>query len=111
MLIFDITPEQIKDKLKQFSNFKKPGCDKIPNFWLKELKCFHPLYAQNFNKIINENIETPTWLTTGTTSLLPKSTETTLPNKYRPICCLQTTYKLLTAIIADSIYEHLERWE
>ena len=57
------------------------------------------------------NIETPPWLTTGTTSLIPKSTETTLPNKYRPICCLPTTYKLLTAIIADAIYEHLERWQ
>ena len=110
MLLFDITPEQIRDKLKQFANFKKPGVDKIPNFWLKELKCFHPHYAENFNKIINENLETPTWLTTGTTSLLPKSPETTLPNKYRPICCLPTTYKLLTAIIADTIYEHLERW-
>ena len=111
MLIYDITPEQIRDKLKQFSNFKRPGVDKIPNFWLKELKCFHPHYAQNFNKIINESIETPPWLTTGTTSLIPKSTETTLPNKYRPICCLPTTYKLLTAIIADAMYEHLEKWQ
>ena len=111
MLIYDITPEQIRDKLKQFSNFKRPGVDKIPNFWLKELKCFHPHYAQNFNKIINESIETPSWLTTGTTSLIPKSTETTLPNKYRPICCLPTTYKLLTAIIADAMYEHLEKWQ
>ena len=42
MNLFDITPEQIHNKLKHFSNFKKPGVDKIPNFWLKELKCFHP---------------------------------------------------------------------
>ena len=111
MMFFDITHEQIKNKLKQLSNFKKPGVDKIPNFWLKELSCFHPHYARIFNTIINENIETPSWLTKGMTSLLPKSKDTMLPNKYRPICCLPTTYKLLTGMIADAIYEHLERWQ
>ena len=51
----------------------------------------------------------PDWLTRGKTTLLPKSQETHLPNKYLPICCLNTTYKLLTGIIADSIYDHLDR--
>ena len=64
-----------------------------------------------FNKIINDQVDTPSWLTTGSTSLLPKSKETTLPNKYRPICCLPTTYKLLTGIIADQIYDHLDGWK
>ena len=108
MKTYDITPEQISDKLKQFSNFKKPGVDKIPNFWMKELRCFHHHYARIFNSIINDNLETPKWLTTGTTSLLPKSKDTTLPNKYRPICCLPTTYKLLTGMISDAIYDHLD---
>ncbi len=108
MRTYDITPEQIRNKLKHMSNFKKPGIDKIPNFWLKELHCFHYHYARIFNQIINENLETPQWLTTGLTSLIPKSKDTTLPNKYRPICCLPTTYKLLTGIISDGIYEHLE---
>ena len=108
MISFDITPEEIRSKLKHFSNFKRPGVDKIPNFWLKELSCFHHHYARIFNNIINDNLETPQWLTTGTTSLLPKSKETTLPNKYRPICCLPTTYKLLTGIISDAIYDHLD---
>ena len=108
MHIFDITHEDIKNKMKNVANFKKPGVDKIPNFWLKELTCFHPEYALIFNKILNDNLETPQWLTTGTTSLLPKSKETELPNKYRPICCLPTTYKLLTGIISDAIYHHLD---
>ena len=108
MHVFDITHEDIKDKLKNFSNFKKPGVDKIPNFWLKELPCFHHQYARIFNRILNDNLQTPQWLTTGTTSLLPKSKDTHLPNKYRPICCLPTTYKLLTGIISDAIYQHLD---
>ena len=110
MTYLEITEEFISYKLKTFSNFKKPGIDKIPNFWLKELPCFHRHYSNIFNKIILENQETPAWLTTGTTSLLPKSKETTLPNKYRPICCLPTTYKLLTGLIADSVYEHLDSY-
>ena len=94
--------------MKTFSSFKKPGVDRVPNFWLKKLNCFHYQYAHIFNKILQENLDTPIWLTTGTTSLLPKSKETTLPNKYRPICCLPTTYKLLTGLIADKVYEHLD---
>ena len=54
-------------------------------------------------------IKTPEWLTPGSTTLLPKAIETKLPSKYRPICCLPTTYKLLTGIIADQIYDHLDR--
>jgi len=41
------------------------------------------------------------------TRFLPKSAETQLPNKYRPICCLPSIYKLLTAIISERLYSHL----
>ena len=51
------------------------------------------------NKLIN------TWIV----SYASKSPETQRANKYRPICCSNTTYKLLTGIIADAIYEHLDR--
>ena len=64
-------------------------------------------YANAFNRIIRGAEEPPEWLTIGKTFLLPKSHETCLPNKYRPICCLTTTYKWLMGIIADSTYEHL----
>ena len=108
MDMFEIDQDDITFKLKTFANFKKPGVDKIPNFWLKQLSCFHSYYVTIFNQILNENTETPIWFTTGKTSLLPKTTETTNPRKYRPICCLPTSYKLLTGIISDKIYEHLD---
>ena len=47
------------------------------------------------------------WFTEGNTLLILKSEETHLPNKYRPITCLPTTYKLLTGIITDAVYDHL----
>ena len=99
----------VKRKLTQFGNFKTPGIDRIPNFWLKKLDALHPHLADTFDNLVHHQADLPEWLIRGNTSLLPKSQETHLPNKYRPICCLNTTYKLLTGIIADEIYEHLDR--
>ena len=103
-----MTEEGIRKKINEYGNFKAPGMDKIPNFWLKKMTPLHAHYLQAFKRIIKREEESPEWLTTGNTSLQPKSSETQLPNKYRPICCLSTTYKWLTGIIADAIYEHLE---
>ena len=103
-----ITEEVVRKKIREFSNFKAPGVDKIPNFWLKKITALHPHYSLTFMRIQKGEEEPPEWLTIGNTNLLPKSNETQLPNKYRPICCLSTTYKWLTGIIADAIYEHLD---
>ena len=99
----------LTQKLRTFSNFKASGIDKLPNFWLRQCTVLHPFYAQVFQKLMNDEMETPEWLTTESTTLLPKAIETKLPSKYRPICCLPTTYKLLTGIIADQIYDHPDR--
>ena len=108
MMAFTIRPGEVKKKLKEFGNFKSPGIDAIPNFWLKKLDALHCKYESSLNKILDGTVETPEWLTRGRTSLIPKSTETQKPNKYRPITCLSTTYKLLTGLIADAIYSHLD---
>ena len=101
----------IKRKILEYGNFKSPGVDKIPNFWIKKLESLHPHYANTFNKLIDEETVAPAWLTQCNTTLLPKTKETKNAKKYRPICCLTTTYKLLTGIIADSVYDHLVRGE
>ena len=105
---FSVSVESLQKKLMQFANFKAPGVDKIPNFWLKQVTGLHEHYTRCFNRIVAGEEEEPLWLTTGMTTLIPKTEETHLPNKYRPICCLSTTYKLLTGLIADDIYTHLE---
>ena len=104
----EFSEELLRRKINEYSNFKAPGIDKIPNFYLKRITALHPHYAQAFAKIQKNEMESPDWLTSGNTNLLPKSNETHLPNKYRPICCLSTTYKWLTGIIADAIYDHLD---
>jgi len=102
-----IDHHSITTKLRSASNFKATGPDCIPNFWLKQLTALHPHIAAALNRILTAEEPTPAWLTTGTTTLVPKSQETHLPNKYRPITCLNTVYKLFTGVIAEHTYEHL----
>ena len=71
------------------------------------MTALHHHYSDCFARILSGEEATPSWLLRGDTSLIPKSNETQQPKKYRPICCLNTTYKLFTGLVADSIYEHL----
>jgi hypothetical protein len=54
--------------------------------------------------------KTPAWLTKGKTYILPKSEDTENPKNYRPITCLSTTYKLLTSVLSDRTYNHLQEY-
>ena len=52
---------------------------------------------------------TSEWLVEGTTNLLPKKEETWITKNYRPIACLPTTFKILTSVITDRLYNDLEK--
>ena len=52
----------------------------------------------------------PSWLTRARTSLLQKDkSKGNVASNYRPITCLPLMWKLLTGVIADQIYAHLDR--
>ena len=52
----------------------------------------------------------PSWLTRGRTSLLQKDKSNgNVASNYRPITCLPLMWKLLTGVIADQIYAHLDQ--
>ena len=73
------------------NNWKAPGRDQIPNFWLKQLTATHKYIAAIFNKLIEDQI--PDWLKVGVTFLIPKNENTENPKIYRPVTCLPTMYK------------------
>ena len=51
----------------------------------------------------------PGWLTRGRGSLLQTDkSKGTVASNYRPTTCLLLMWKLLTDVIADQIYAHLE---
>ena len=52
----------------------------------------------------------PNWLTRGRTSLLQKDkSKVNLTSNYRPITCLPLIWKLLTGVIPDETYAHLDQ--
>ena len=62
-----------------------------------------------YSEIFKDPKKTPDWLVEGATNLLPKKEETWIPKNYRPIVCLPTTFKILTSVITDRLYTHLDK--
>ena len=65
--------------------------------------------TEAYSEILKDPKQTPDWLVEGATNLLPKKEETWIPKNYRPITCLPTTFKILTSVITDRLYSHLEK--
>ena len=65
--------------------------------------------AEAYSEIVKYREQTPDWLVEGATNLLPKKAETWIPKNYMPIACLPSTYKILTSVITDRLYSHLEK--
>ena len=72
-----------------------PGNDKINAFYIKTLSRTHP-----------HLISFPQWLVRGKTILLPKNNDTKLPKNYRPIACLNITYKIFNGMLNQFLVDH-----
>lgn len=103
-----LSEELLKRTIDSTHNWKAPGIDNIHNFWYKKFTSTHRIITQHMNTIIQNPEAMPEFYTTGITYLLPKNELTTNPANYRPITCLPTIYKILTACISKLIYEHCE---
>ena len=93
----------------RWSGRTSPGTDRLPNFWIKQFKSLHKPMAEAYSEIINDPKQTPDWLVVGATNLLPEKEESWISKNYRPIECLPTTFRILTSIITDRLYSHLEK--
>lgn len=101
-----ITENNVKQAINKTQNWKAPGPDYIPNFWLKELHAAHKHLAREYNNII-DSCEIPDWLAERKTILLAKNDKTEDPKNYRPITCLNTIYKNMTGIIAEKVTQYV----
>ena len=105
-LIF--TREKVKKMAKKIKNWKAPGKDEVHGYWIKHLTNLHERIAAQLQHVF-ESDETPPWMTEGRTTLIMKDEKKgPIPSNYRPITCLPTLWKLMTSIISDSIYQHLD---
>ena len=105
----DLTVEELRVNMTRAANWKSPGPDRLPNFWIKQFKSLHKPMAEAYSEIIKDPKQTPDWLVEGATNLLPKKEETWIPKNYRPIAGLPNTFKILTSVITDRLYSHLEK--
>ena len=104
----DISAKDVKEVLTTAQNWKSPGPDRIQNFWYKKFSSCHAPLAELFTACIQNPEMMPRYFTHGTTFLIPKGPMSDDPSKFRPITCLPTIYKILTACINRLIYSHLE---
>ena len=103
---FKITEDKLKKETAKRKNWTAPGVDGIQNFWWKK---FIPAQMQLVKAFNNLYIDTKTiteWWPSGRTVLLPKTKNLSDEKNYRPITCLNTSYKILTGLVAKYMREH-----
>jgi hypothetical protein len=98
-----ITEEQLHRVIKKLSPYKAPGPDGIPNAIFKNCAdVLTPHLLRIYKAVFLLNTYYPAWREFNTVVLRkPGKPDYTVPKVYRPIVLLNTTAKLLTAIVAD----------
>ena len=105
----DITTGSLKKILARMPNWNSPGPDVVQVFLLKNFCSFHERVRLQLKECLDSGF-VPSWLTKGRTSLLQKDkSKGNVASNYRPITCLPLTWKLLTGVIADQTYAHLDQ--
>ena len=103
-----ISAEMVSKQVKGMKNWKAAGPEQVHAFWLKSLTSLHPRLANQMQEVLDGDI--PEWLGKGRTVLIMKDkAKGPAVENYRPITCLPTTWKLLTGILSEDVYSHLEK--
>jgi hypothetical protein len=105
----EIEASSLGKALGKLAPWKAPGHDCVQGYWIKNFTSLHSRIVTQLNDVLRDG-KPPKWMTTGRTVLLPKDAgKGNIPSNYRPITCLPIMYKVLTAMISESIYDHLDQ--
>ena len=63
-------------------------------------------FKQAFEQVKHSNNLISVWWSSGRNVLLPKTKDLTDRKNYRPVTCLNTSYKLLTGLVGKYMREH-----
>ena len=103
-----ITGENIQKQLKKMVKWKASGPDNAHGYWLRGFSSLHDTITVQLDDYLRTG-EVPLWMTKGRTCLIQKdASKGNIVTNYRPITCLPLMWKLLTRILGDEIYQHLE---
>ena len=104
-----INLSMVRKQLKKMPNWKSPGPDGLQGYWVKNFTSCHERLALQLRNCMS-SAQIPDWLTTGKTTLVMKDKDKGgQVTNFRPITCLPLVWKLLTGIIAEELYGHLEK--
>ena len=103
-----VTLHSLQLQLLKVPKWKACGPDKVHGYWLKGFTKLHQLIAAQLNECISTG-EMPTWVTRGRTCLILKDVKKGSDvTNFRAITCLPLMWKILTGIVSESLYHHLE---
>ena len=103
---FNVTFEKVKKEVAKKKGWTAPGIENIQNYWWKKLEPAQKALTRAFTKIKEDNKNIPTWWPTERTVLLPKTKSQEDEKDYRTITCLNTSYKIMTRMVAKYMREH-----
>lgn len=95
---------------RKVRNWKAPGPDGIQGFWLKAFGGMGMHLELWFNQVMRQTKEVPQWMVRGRTVMVPKENCEGKPDQFRPITCLNTSYKFLTGILMMWLTWHVEKF-
>ena len=105
----EITPTKIKERICKMANCKALGPDGVHGYCIKMLMSMQQRRAFHLESCITKS-KVPDWMKTSRTVLLLKGkSKVNKMSNYRAISCLLLMCKLLTGIVADEIYNHLDK--
>ena len=100
--------DEVRAGIRRMTNWKAPGPDGVQGFWFKAFTSLHRSIAVGLQDCLSQGW-VPEWMTLGRTSLFMKDpAKGPVADNYRPIACLPLMWKLLTGILAEQIYDHLD---
>ena len=92
------------NNLRKKRNWSSTGLDKTTNFWIKECKSLLTSFSLTVKTLMQNKLPFPHWLPGARTVMIPKCKDPRAKD-HRPITCLNTSYKLITAAINHNLHK------
>ena len=102
----------MRNQCRKIPNRKAPGRDGVQGYWIKNLSSLHEheRASSQMNRILMGEDDLPEWMTHGRTVLCQKNPRKgNAADNNRYTTCLLLMWKLLTGVIAEEMYNYLER--
>ena len=103
---YEITKDNLKTAVNKIHLGKSPGRNLLIGYWFKKLTFYIEPLANLYQNTFEGSTTLPDWLTLTKTILLQKNEHTHAAKNYRPIACLNLTYKLYTSCLNNFLEHH-----